>query len=327
MEDIFNIDPSKLIKKNKVTYTKDENIYSPKVAKGEKYTATLKFLPNPYNTEENILKKYTNFLINPANDKKMYVDCPTSVDEKSIIREIYVELYNSDNASDNELANSFKRKMNCYSLVQIIEDNQNPDLVGKIMVYKYPIQIYKQIENLINDEDEPNNPFDIFEGRSLKLKIENKTFYNYDTSTWKTKPDDIILEDGSTTKDRKEISQFINKHKIDIGQYAYKPWTDEIRAFVKDVIINTVPSGTKISKLLKANNMANENETPVSKSSNHSNETYKNVERSMASKKPSVVLEDDMEEDEMEELIVPKNTPKKVSKIDLASLMDDDDDE
>src|SRR5574343_370432 len=263
MDDIFNLDPSKIIKKTEMKkFEADPNIYAPKVEKGGKYIATIKFLPNQFNTEENIVKLNTTFLHNLKTDKKRVVHCPSTIGEKSIIRQVYTELNNSDNVADKELANSFRRKTLGYSLVQIIEDNQNPDLVGQIKVYQFPINIYKMIENIINDEDEPNNPFDIFEGRSLKLRIEYSNspgaFWDYSKSTWKMKPDLMLDENGEPTEDRRAIKKIFENNKIDISQYGYKPWDDETKQFVKETIISTLPSGAKISKMLKENGMENE---------------------------------------------------------------------
>ena len=68
-----------------------------------------------------------------------------------------------------------------YSYVQIIEDNQQPELVGKIMVFEYGVKIQKKIDAYKNDPDGSCNIYDFVDGRDFRLIIKKGENNDYDS--------------------------------------------------------------------------------------------------------------------------------------------------
>jgi hypothetical protein len=68
----------------------------------------------------------------------------------------------------------------------VVKDGENPQNEGKVFLFKYGKKIFDKINDLMNpqfDDEQPVNPFDLWEGANFKLKIRKVEGYrNYDKS-------------------------------------------------------------------------------------------------------------------------------------------------
>jgi len=88
-----------------------------------------------------------------------------------------------------------KRNTGYIANILVEQDTANPENNGKVFLYRYGLKIQGMIEEKMKPQFEgesPMNPFDPWEGASLKLKIttnkpvgnQKKGFKNYDKSEW-----------------------------------------------------------------------------------------------------------------------------------------------
>jgi len=233
---------------------------NPKDGKDGVYSAVIRFLPNIKNPKKSIIKKYNYWLENNAGEG-FFVDCPTSINEKSIINETFWKLFKSESAFDKKQAERIKRKENNYSYVYIVKDIQNPKLDGTVQIFKYPAAIKKLIDaQLSPDESEielgttPVNIFDFIEGKDFKLKVTLKAgFWNYDEckffeSVSPIKINNVKMEQNAASR---ELIMALYKDVTPLENNEYKPWTAEQDRKVKEFLseVTGKPTNDAISTI------------------------------------------------------------------------------
>lgn len=238
LDEIFNM-PSNVgeIQQNvvKKTAVTDPNLYVPKLedAPDGVYKATLRFLPNIANVRKSTISKYTYWFTDATNQNGIMVDDPSTIGEKSPISALYWKLRNSKSAADQALADNINRNYYNYSLVYVVSDQQHPELVGKIVVFRYGKKIKDMIDSESNVDadsgEEPCNVFDLFNGKNFKLVIKKVGGYqNYDSSKFASispiKIGDDVMQ--NTGDDKKKIIEFL-KASPDLSKYEYKEWDEE----------------------------------------------------------------------------------------------------
>lgn len=173
--------------------TNNDGIYRPnlKDAKDQKlgYKATIRFIKNfitPTQIGPSAIEKHIHYVDMKNNPNVSgYYDCKKNNDPTCELCTEYWKLKNSKNAADNEKAELLKRTTKYYSYIMVIEDEQHPELVGKILVYPYGYTIKEKINSERNGEvtGEPCDIFHIEGGKDFRLIIKEKAgFQNYDAS-------------------------------------------------------------------------------------------------------------------------------------------------
>ena len=138
--DIFNLSPDAFVNPEK---KKGGEIYSPAADKGRDgvYKAVIRFVPFVHNPAKSRLNKYYAWLTDPDTGDGFSVDSPRSVGKKCIINDAYWKLKKSTNLKEQEKADGLNTMTSYYSLVQIVKDPNQPELEGKIMVFKFGSKI------------------------------------------------------------------------------------------------------------------------------------------------------------------------------------------
>lgn len=183
----------KLIKDAEATSSslKDDRIFSVERDKSGLGYAIIRFMPAPPNEQEAFVKRYNHGF--KVNGKWLIENCPTSIGQNCCICEANSVLYNSGVDSQKKIASSRKRKLSYYSNVYIVKNPANPELEGKVMIYRYGQKIFDKIKSALKPEfedDNPVDPFDLWSGANFKIKVKtvkesNGTAYpNYDDSVF-----------------------------------------------------------------------------------------------------------------------------------------------
>jgi hypothetical protein len=253
--DIFNLDAEVLLNPKNQS-SKGDNFYKPNPENGKDgvYKALVRLLPNIADPAKSKIQKYYVWLKDPVSGDSFPVDCPSTVGKKSILKDIYWKLKNSHSAADQELAESFSRKEDYYALIQIVKDQNQPDLEGKIMIYKFPGKINQLLEAQVKPEfGDPVIPFDLFEGKLLGLNVRKVgKWNNYDMCSFVGERCAIQI-DGKPMKKTKEdmakITEYLKTGPQNLSEFAYKDWDEETQEKVMRVIRNTVPDGRVISEV------------------------------------------------------------------------------
>lgn len=190
-----------------------DGIYRPNVKdaadpKGVGYKATIRFLRNVYldgsGTGPAAITKHVHYVkpegvLEEYSELAGYYDCEKNISQQTAcpLCSTYWKFYKSNNQADVAKSSLIKRTTKYYSYVMVLEDEQHPELVGKILVYPYGAKIKAKINAEINGEvtGEKCNVFDFVSGKDFRLIIklvstpspDGRTkieMPNYDTSTF-----------------------------------------------------------------------------------------------------------------------------------------------
>lgn len=231
----------------KESTSKNAEEYNPSADKGQGgvYKAIIRFVPwwqNP--TNGSIQEKWVAWIEDPITQKGRAVDCPSSVGKPSILQDMYWKLKKSDNVSMQKKAEIFSRRHTFASLIQVIKDQQNPELEGKILVYRYGVKIWEKINAELKPLiGEKHDPFDILNGKAFGLVITKVSGYNnYDQSKFlndriplciPTKGKLVPINDKS---DKLTVFNYVKENSPDLGKYSFQEWDQDTIDYVNHVI-------------------------------------------------------------------------------------------
>lgn len=234
-----------------------DGIYRPKITDKKKgYIATIRFLPN-LSKEGKVLQSaiekhqhYVDFKNHP--ELQGYYDCMKNFTDKCDFCTMYWKLKNSKNASDVEKAELISRNTKYYSYIQVIEDEQNRELEGKILIYPYGYKIKEKIKDQKDGiSGDPCNVFDLANGKNFKLVMKQLGEYpNYDSSTFlevspiqingKKAPVEVDEKTGknkiTNPKVKEKVTQYLLDRNVDLEDHMAKEWTAEDKYKVTQIL-------------------------------------------------------------------------------------------
>lgn len=258
--------------------TGGSDLYSPKPDQGQDgtYRSLIRFLPNIKNPRKPYVRKFVYWL-EDREGNGFYADSPSTVGDKCPVQDLFFKLRNSESAVDKKISEGLKRREVFYSLVQIVKDPQNRDLEGQIKVFKFGYKIKAKIDEELNPQfDEPTQVFDTFEGKNFELVISKKGGYpNYDSCKFQGSKAAITIGGSSiadTSEGRTQILTYL-KGAPELGNFDYKPWNDEQRNKVLNIISQFTSPGTSIQNLSKSASQPAKQAQPQSKAA-PINETF-----------------------------------------------------
>ena len=250
--------------------------YNPSAAKGKNnvYQSIIRFIPWWKDPKHGSMQdKWVCYLTDPLTNKAQYVDCPSSVGKPSPLQDIYWKLKKSESIKDQKLADTFSRRHSFTSLIQVIRDENAPELEGKILPFRYGIKIWEKINAELKPIiGEKSDPFDVLHGKAFALVITKVSgFNNYDQAKFLDKqiPMCIPNEAGklipiTETTDKNTIFNWAKDNSPDLGKYAYKEWDQDTFNYVNH-IITSVTGMSGMSQ--KYDNVVNRTAEPKSQTS------------------------------------------------------------
>lgn len=163
----------------------DDRFWQPTVDKAGNGYAVIRFLPSPPNEDVPFVRIWNHGFKGPTG--KWYIENSlTTIGQNDPVGEYNSKLWNSGLEADKEQARAQKRRLTYISNIYVVSDSGNPDNEGKVFLYKYGKKIFDKLNEAMNpefDDEEPMNPFDLWEGANFKLKIRTVEKYrNYDKS-------------------------------------------------------------------------------------------------------------------------------------------------
>ena len=243
----------------------NDGIYRPdlKKAKDKKkgYRSVLRFLPNlkrDGTLGSNAIEKMLHYVkLENYSELNGYYDSMRNFNEKCDLTNTYWELKNSKSVVDQEKADLISRTTKYYSYVIVIEDENQPELEGKIMIYNFGYKIKEKLEQERTGEitGTPCNIFDLANGKDFVLILKEVGGYNnYDSSQFKqdSSPMKIKGKDG-TMKElptqendggllvihenvREKAKDFLLAREHELEQFEPIRWDDETRERVNKII-------------------------------------------------------------------------------------------
>lgn len=239
-----------------------------KQGNGGVYTSLIRFVINPRNPRESIVSKWVTWLKDPVTKTSRAIDNPQTINaDYNPINAIFWPLFKSDNAKLVNLAKEcISTNRQHASIIQVINDQQRPQLNGKFMIFRYGKKLRDMIEAEENGTQytEGRDPFDVFKGRCFMLKCVNQGGNNnYDQSQFidSSVGSGLLFSNGQknadgsdilyqATPDINGIQEFMYKYLMDncpdLSEYAYKPWDSATSDYVSQtlqVIENAAQNG------------------------------------------------------------------------------------
>jgi hypothetical protein len=266
MDGLFNMDLNSGMSFLDKKKSQNDGIYRPSLdlAKDKKkgYKSTIRFLPNfsAKGIGENALEKVLHYvkLPNLPNLNGYYDSMKNFKDERCALTETFWNLKNSDSALEQEKAQLISRSTKYYSYIQVIEDENQPELVGKIMIMAFGHKIKEKInQERVGEINEPCNVYDLAKGKDFVLLVkEVGGFPNYDSSQFKQETSSICLpveKDGETTmkklpteevnevltipvKYQDKVREYLLERDTELSAYAPVKWDEETRNKVNQIV-------------------------------------------------------------------------------------------
>jgi len=158
---------------------RDERIWKPKMNMDKgKGTAIVRFLPSYEGNPFEEVKSYQ--FAGPGGN---YWDLALqTIGEKDPVQLAAINAFRKAKADgDERLRNEAKKflpKSQFYANVYIVKDEENPENEGKVKIFQFGKQIYSFIEKAIQpefDDEDPMDPFDLWDGADFKIRMIAKT--------------------------------------------------------------------------------------------------------------------------------------------------------
>lgn len=213
--------------------------------KGGVYQSVIRFIPWYKNPSESISEKWVSWLIDPVTQKGRFVDCPSSIGKQSPLQDMFWKLKKSESVQEQKKSEIFSRRHNFAALIQVIKDDNQKDLEGKILVYRFGKKLWEKINSELKPViGDPHNPFDLLNGKAFSLIITKVSgFNNYDQSKFvdkviplaiKGESGDLAFINAST--DKQSVYNYLKDNSPDLEKYGYKEWDQETHDYVNGVI-------------------------------------------------------------------------------------------
>jgi hypothetical protein len=258
--------------------TNNDGIFRPslKDAKDKKvgYRAVIRFLPNFLESGkigEAAVVKHLHY-VNFKNEPKLsgFYDCAKNHDPKKPCElcTMYWALFNSKNQLEVEKASLIKKSTKYYSYILVLEDEQHPEWVGKIMIYPYGFTIKQKIKSEKDGEvsGESCNVFDLTRGKDftllIKAKGENPDYsmsqfgqrsalklYSEKNKSFVEIPYNHTTFEIEKPEVKEKIKKTLLSRTVDLADHMPLEWDDETKNKVNDIL--SILSGNDISKAEK----------------------------------------------------------------------------
>jgi hypothetical protein len=187
-DDILAFDPSQLSVNNPQETQRSAgnmNIYKPKPADAKSedgiYRSQIKVIYNPFDLRRSVLEQQS-YAIQDANGWFTVVSSLTNNDTNCPLFKAWKTChYSKDENLQNQAKTVkdggkglFDKRYARYVIIQVLDDQNNPDLNGKYMFWKMP----KAVWEVINQKQSPTNPakasipvMDFLFGRAIDLEV------------------------------------------------------------------------------------------------------------------------------------------------------------
>lgn len=274
--DILGFDASQLTINNRpeAKPAGNLNVYRPRPADSKSddgiYRSTIKVIWNPFNLRDSVLEQQS-YGLKDANGWFTVVSSLTVNDTSCPVFKAWKQCHYSKDPvmqrqelpADKGGRGLFDKRFARYVTIQVIDDQNNPELNGKYMLWKTP----KAVWELIKGKQEPTNPakspipvMDFLFGRAIELEVKpgpgkpGDERYTRETSYTAEISEDIVScvnPDGSrilTAAQQVVLDNYIDAMKavwkekdpeqrnIKKAQVDMDPNTKELKSFYREVI-------------------------------------------------------------------------------------------
>jgi hypothetical protein len=266
LDDLFNggLDSKMDFLNEQKTATNNDGIYRVDLSKCKDkkkgWRSVVRLIPNLTNdgkVGQSAIEKITHY-VDIKNQKELsgWFDSPKNFNEKCPLTDLYYTMQNSKNAILMEKSKMLKYSKKYYSYVLVIEDEQQPELVGKIMIFQYGKTIKDKIQAERNGEISgvPCNVFDLSAGKDFVLVVKeiqtgDETYPDYKMSMFKPETSSLPiyfkekqafknapLVDGKIDPNAQgKVRDFLLDREFSLEDFSPKRLTDEQQAKITEI--------------------------------------------------------------------------------------------
>jgi len=267
LDDLFNggLDNKMDFLNDQKKSTNNDGIYRVdlKLVKDKKkgWRSVVRFLPNltlEGKVGQSAIEKITHYVdIKSNRELSGWFDSPKNFNEKCALTDLYYTMQNSKNAVLMEKSRQLKYSKKYYSYVLVLEDEQQPELVGKIMIMQYGKTIKDKIMADKNGEISgvPCNVFDLSAGKDFVMIVKeistgDETYPDYKMSMFKSETTSlpIYFKDKGVFKNaplnaegkidasvQGKIKEFLTDRDSNLEDFAPKVLTEEQQVKITDI--------------------------------------------------------------------------------------------
>ena len=266
LDDLFNggLESKMSFLNDQKTTTNNDGIYRVDLSKCKDkkkgWRSVVRLLPNltkQGKVGESAIEKITHYVdIKNPRELSGWFDSPKNFNEKCALTDLYYTMQNSKNAILIEKSKQLKYSKKYYSYVLVLEDEQQPENVGKIMIFQYGKTIKDKIMAEKNGEISgvPCNVFDLAAGKDFVLVVKeiqtgDETYPDYKMSMFKPEATSLPiyfkekgafknapLNDGKIDASvQGKIKDFLTDRDHDLEEYSPKSLTDEQQAKITEI--------------------------------------------------------------------------------------------
>jgi hypothetical protein len=234
------------------------NIWKPSRDKSDNGFAIIRFLPSK-NEEEIPWVEYYDHGFQGESGKWYIEKSRTTLGESDPVSEMNSKLWSSGVDSDKDIARKQKRRHHFVANILVIKDQECPENEGKVFMYEFGKSIFDKLMDAMEpqfEDEDPINPFDVFEGANFKIKVRRVDgWINYDKSEF-DKPSELF--DGDEEK-LAEVSEQLHDINAYVDPATFKSY-EELEKRMNEVLgLNS--KGTNRPAPL-AEEMSNSNNSP-----------------------------------------------------------------
>jgi len=172
----------------KIDYkNEDDRMWYPAVDKVGNGYAVIRFLPAAEGEDIPFVRLFEHGFQGPGGS--WYIEKSlTTLGRQDPVSEYNTKLWNTGLESDKDKARKQKRRLHYISNIYIVADPANPENEGTVRLFKYGKKIFDKLyeaNNPTHPDEVKLDPFDLWEGANLKIKIRQVEGYrNYDSSSF-----------------------------------------------------------------------------------------------------------------------------------------------
>lgn len=266
IDDLFNggLD-SKMDFLNEQKTTNNDGIYRVDLSKVKDkkkgWRSVVRFLPNltqDGKVGQSAIEKITHYVdIKNPRELSGWFDSPKNFGEKCALTDLYYTMQNSKNAILIEKSKMLKYSKKYYSYVLVIEDEQQPELVGQILIMQYGKTIKDKISAERNGEISgvQCNVFDLSAGKDFVLVVKeiqtgDETYPDYKMSMFRPEATSLPIyfkergefknapldSDGKIdNKVQSKIKEFLLDRSHNLEDFAPKALNEEQQSKITEI--------------------------------------------------------------------------------------------
>lgn len=265
LDDLFNgsLD-SKMDFLNDQKQQNNDGIYrvNLSLAKDKKkgWRSVVRFLPNltkDGKVGQSAVEKITHYVdIKQPKELSGWFDSPKNFGDKCPLTDLYYAMQNSKNAILIEKSKQLKYSKKYYSYVLVLEDEQQPELVGKILIFQYGKTIKDKILAEKNGEISgiSCNVFDLAGGKDFVLIVKeiqtgDEVYPDYKMSMFKAEVTSLpiyfkeknafknapLVEGKIEPNVQSKIKSFLLERDHDLEEFSPRKLTEEQQAKITEI--------------------------------------------------------------------------------------------